>query len=731
MAIKKVYLTTEGARVSAYCQHNEIKVNFLSIGMGSGENYNPTEAVKMTDEKLTVPIQSCKRIESNHYKIRAEFSNDILESNLLYREVCLYCEDPESTGKKVMYCYGNAKTDDYDYTETIPAFTTSGNASSRIIEIDTYVQGDNATFYVDNSAKADTVTVQELREDLEQEITDRQNAIIDVEHGGTGVTTQGAINKNIAKIIPLLENDPTDDTLLVMRGANDTLSDSASLFTRKAVSVWNYIKTKISTVLGLTETSYNGNSASADVSKAPISARVKISTFSEEKPYALLAKFKDSAVSNNDMNLTFYVLQETTQTHSKKILYIMNLSARWSNNSIAWLDWECLYSATGKNPDLTLVYNHTTTDMQFEIYGKFTTSYQQWRIIPIINSSGDYGANPLSLHKWTYSDTKGTGADVCVALPTVNLPTVKEMTNPTSPVIHGLSTQAKQDENGNNIVDTYATKSEVSTTYATKSEVSKVESDAWGITKNKISSELGLTASQYNGNAKYSSYADSANKASYASNANTGLTGKVYTCSTASGTQEKTISVFQYNTLEKGDSIRVCFTNGNGIARPTLNVNSTGAKEIVVPNGNSVKTLSSQYGSSTTGAFKWNNNTVLELYYNGSYWVVMNNPIVYSQVLEKSRGYIYIDGKKEQDGYFAGTTDGDNSITYPFAFNSNYYALNVQPIVCADTDNRVMGYAKIKTYALTSFSCHTIRGNVGGSNCVKDTGSYSWHATGY
>ena len=176
MAVKKVYLTSEGARVSAYCQNNSVGVNFTRIGLGSGENYNPSEATKVTEEKLTIPITSCKRIETNHYKIRAEFLNDILENDLVYRELCLYCDDPENKGNQIMYCYGNAKTDEYDYTEVIPAFSTSGNASSRIIEIDTYVQGDNATYTIDDSAKVDIVTFEQLRNDLEQEKTDRENA---------------------------------------------------------------------------------------------------------------------------------------------------------------------------------------------------------------------------------------------------------------------------------------------------------------------------------------------------------------------------------------------------------------------------------------------------------------------------------------------------------------------------------------------------------------------------
>ncbi len=173
--VNKVYLTAEGARVSAYCQNNDIAVKFTEFGIGSGENYNPAEATKMTDKVLTVPIQSCVKIAGDHYRIRGEFVNEILESDLVYRELCLYCEDPENEGEKVMYCYGNAKGTDFDYTEIIPAFTTGGNQVARIVAVDTFVAGGNATFYVDNLAKADIATVQSLRDDLEAHKADTGN----------------------------------------------------------------------------------------------------------------------------------------------------------------------------------------------------------------------------------------------------------------------------------------------------------------------------------------------------------------------------------------------------------------------------------------------------------------------------------------------------------------------------------------------------------------------------
>ena len=198
----------------------------------------------------------------------------------------------------------------------------------------------------------------------------------------------------------------------------------------------------------------------------------------------------------------------------------------------------------------------------------------------------------------------------------------------------------------------------------------------WEYIKTKISSLLGLTATQYNGNAKTAtklattrtiniqdasatntgtgaSFDGSGNatiklpstikanitgncsgssgsctgNSATATNANNAYRGMVHTCSTDVRTVAKTVSITGF-TLTTGACIRVLFTNGNSVMRPTLNVNGTGAKEIHVIEGGTIKPLSSDYGSDKTGAYRWVQNTLLELYFDGNYWVAINNPII-------------------------------------------------------------------------------------------------------
>ena len=88
-----------------------------------------------------------------------------------------------------------------------------------------------------------------------------------VANGGTGVTTQADINKAFISNLDVGESDVTDGTEFVSSYASDSgfsSTDEGSLHTpykRQFVKVWNYIKGKIASVLGLTATNYGGTAA--------------------------------------------------------------------------------------------------------------------------------------------------------------------------------------------------------------------------------------------------------------------------------------------------------------------------------------------------------------------------------------------------------------------------------------------------------------------------------------
>lgn len=88
-----------------------------------------------------------------------------------------------------------------------------------------------------------------------------------VANGGTGVTTQLDINKAFISNLDVGNSDVTDGTEFVSswasdNGFNETTEGSLHTpYKRQFVKVWNYIKDKISSVLGLTKDNYGGKAA--------------------------------------------------------------------------------------------------------------------------------------------------------------------------------------------------------------------------------------------------------------------------------------------------------------------------------------------------------------------------------------------------------------------------------------------------------------------------------------
>ena len=88
------------------------------------------------------------------------------------------------------------------------------------------------------------------------------------------------------------------------------------------------------------------------------------------------------------------------------------------------------------------------------------------------------------------------------------------------------------------------------------------------------------------------------------------------TCSTAASTQAKTATVSDSGNfaLETGAKVIVKFSYANTHSTPTLNVNSTGAKNIYYENAAFSDILAEQ---------------LYEFVYNGTQWVVLNPPAIW------------------------------------------------------------------------------------------------------
>ena len=203
MAVNKMYPLEAGIRVAMYCKTNAVGVNFTAFGIGSGENLSPETATALTKEEKRIPVTSVKKIDYGRYRIRGELSNTDLTEDILYRELGLYCVDPENGGE-VLYTYGNAKGADFDYTETIRCFADYGITVSKIFEVDIIIDNYiDPTFTIDDSGKVDIATVNELVQDverLEQEVETLKNS----SDSDSGEAVEALTNdvENIKGLIP-------------------------------------------------------------------------------------------------------------------------------------------------------------------------------------------------------------------------------------------------------------------------------------------------------------------------------------------------------------------------------------------------------------------------------------------------------------------------------------------------------------------------------------------------
>ena len=145
-------------------------------------------------------------------------------------------------------------------------------------------------------------------------------------------------------------------------------------------------------------------------------------------------------------------------------------------------------------------------------------------------------------------------------------------------------------------------------------------------------------------------------------------------CATAAATGAKTVSISGFN-LYTGVTVKVMFTNGNSNNAPTLNVNSTGAKNIKVVKAGAKITppvhTGKWRGASSATTEAWQPLTTLELMYDGTDWVIIGNPIVEDYYSESQSYIVYANGFIDIMGYEEITQNNAGelkSIIFPITF---------------------------------------------------------------
>ena len=416
---------------------------------------------------------------------------------------------------------------------------------------------------------------------------------------------------------------------------------TGAVYKRKASTVWNYIQSKISLVLGLTATQYNGNAKTATNAVSANTAITATNATNAER--ATIAGTADKTV--NDISITVPFAKESGQY----VIPFGNILEPTSTATDSPYNWDITGFFSIIRPN-----GHNGSHLWFEAGHGFS---HEWTTYAYLDSE-DFSNVTSSIKAFQYNGKWWLG----LCLTTRNQDYYSKMTvtyrkglpaTPTCILYSSKSDGIINEEIYNSIQDIPSSWWKTRTIHNPTTFTRNITAPVIQATDNFIGNLTGNATDAYNA-----------------------YRGMVHTCSTVAGTASKTVSIPGF-TLTTGACIRVLFANGNSIAKPTLNVNNTGAKEIVVPNINngSVKTLSSDSGSTTTGVYSWQSNTVLELYYNGSYWVVMNNPVVRESISAKQYK-LYINGWKEMVVGGSDSTSGSLTVTLPISFStSSFFAI--------------------------------------------------------
>lgn len=133
-----------------------------------------------------------------------------------------------------------------------------------------------------------------------------------VANGGTGVTTQADINKAFIGNLDIGTDDVTDGTEFVSSWASDNgfakTTDGAlnTPYKRQFIKVWNYIKGKISSVLGLTKDNYGGKANTAGTADTSnLTTGVK---YTDEGVGCITAIQTPSSVNNSPEGWASYII---------------------------------------------------------------------------------------------------------------------------------------------------------------------------------------------------------------------------------------------------------------------------------------------------------------------------------------------------------------------------------------------------------------------------------------
>lgn len=189
-----------------------------------------------------------------------------------------------------------------------------------------WYDGNNKFVEIQNATDLKLSGVSVSKEGHKHSADDITSGTLPVANGGTGVTTQEDINKAFINNLEISNSDVTDGTEFVSSYASDKgFADPSGLnkpYKRQFIKVWNYIKGKISSVLGLTENTIATLRTNADqgyLCKLYILTSATSDSTTQANNVILLGKIPDPASTaapatpsvSWDIDVDFYFVRPT------------------------------------------------------------------------------------------------------------------------------------------------------------------------------------------------------------------------------------------------------------------------------------------------------------------------------------------------------------------------------------------------------------------------------------
>ena len=494
---------------------------------------------------------------------------------------------------------------------------------------------------------------------------------VPITKGGTGVTTQEDINKAFINNLEIDNSDVTDGTEFVSSWASDNgFAETAEgalnkPYKRQFIKVWNYIKNKISSVLGLTSAkvlSYDSHLSNKDnphsVTKSQVGLDSVVNTGDSATPvsggttkfttggaYTELNKKVDKVdgkgLSSNDFTNTYKNkldnIDTTVTTNSSNLVtsgaVATAISTEVTNRNTAITNAINNLDVSSVGGDGKYISAISETDGKISATSIIMDTAPTTNSVKAVTSGGIKTA--ISTAETNAKNLANATGTLAIANGGTGATTAK---GAQKSLLSDMQTETTEMDDTTEFVTKYGTPTD------TKGALFKRSATlVWNYIKGKISSVLGLTKDNYGGKADTASKVANSltfgSKTYNGSSAQTitasdlgaltahqtikqdGITGATVnrfgTCSTAAATAAKTVSITTGTfSLEAGARVSVKFSNANTADTPTLNVASKGAKNIF-----------HKGAQITTGVNKALLAGVCDFIYDGTQWHLIGNYI--------------------------------------------------------------------------------------------------------